>query len=169
MVVGVAIAAVAASDAVVADLIANARRSCRKIQALNGWSSRARRWKSSRAWPPELKIELNGEGDTTKDDLVNLILQARTERDGSLFLEGVLEIVDEGYGFLRRDAHWLPGKDDIYVSQSQVRRFSLRTGDLVSGQVRPARDGDRYHGLVRVVAVNSVDPEKARGVRISGA
>ncbi len=111
----------------------------------------------------ELKIELNGEGDTTKDDLVNLILQARTERDGSLFLEGVLEIVDEGYGFLRRDAHWLPGKDDIYVSQSQVRRFSLRTGDLVSGQVRPARDGDRYHGLVRVVAVNSVDPEKARG------
>ena len=111
----------------------------------------------------EFKIELNGEGDTTKDDLVNLILQARTERDGSLFLEGVLEIVDEGYGFLRRDPHWLPGKDDIYVSQSQVRRFSLRTGDLVSGQVRPAREGDRYHGLVRVVAVNSVDPEKARG------
>ena len=115
-----------------------------------------------RGMASELRIEFNGDGDTTKEDLVNLILQARSERDGSLFLEGVLEIVDEGYGFIRRDMHWLASSDDIYVSQSQTRRFGLRTGDLVSGQVRPAREGDRYNGLVRVVAVNGVDPERAR-------
>ncbi len=111
----------------------------------------------------ELGVEGNGELDTTKESLISLIVQARNERDGSMFLEGVLEIVDEGYGFLRRDPHWMPSAEDVYVSQSQVRRFSLRTGDLVSGQVRPARPGDRYHGLVRVVAVNGIDPERARG------
>ncbi len=110
----------------------------------------------------ELNIEINGEDDTTKEALVNLVMQAHSERDGSMFLEGILEIIDEGYGFVRRDEHWMPGGDDIYVSQSQIRRFNLRTGDLVSGQVRPARQGDRYHGLVRVVAVNGLDPEKAR-------
>ena len=110
----------------------------------------------------ELNVELDGDADTTKEDLVNLILQARSERDGSAFLEGILEIVDEGYGFMRRDPQWLAGSQDVYVSQSQIRRFSLRTGDLVSGQIRPAREGDRYDGLVRVVAVNGVDPEKAR-------
>ncbi|MBM4435689.1 MAG: transcription termination factor Rho [Actinobacteria bacterium] len=110
----------------------------------------------------ELAIQVNGDQNLTKDELVNMILQARTERDGSMFLEGVLETVDDGYGFLRRDPHWFPGNDDVYVSQSQIRRFNLRTGDLVSGQVRPAREGDRYHGLVRVVAVNGVDPERIR-------
>ena len=110
----------------------------------------------------ELGAEGNGEIDTTKESLISLIVQARNERDGSMFLEGVLEIVDEGYGFLRRDPHWMPSSEDVYVSQSQIRRFSLRTGDLVSGQVRPARPGDRYHGLVRVVAVNGLDPERAR-------
>lgn len=110
----------------------------------------------------ELGAEGNGEIDTTKESLISLIVQARNERDGSMFLEGVLEIVDEGYGFLRRDPHWITSSEDVYVSQSQIRRFSLRTGDLVSGQVRPARPGDRYHGLVRVVAVNGLDPERAR-------
>ena len=111
----------------------------------------------------ELNVEINGEDDTTKEALVNLVMQAHSERDGSLFLEGILEIVGEGYGFIRRDQHWMPGGDDVYVSPSQIRRFDLRTGDLVSGQVRPARQGDRYHGLVRVVAVNGLDPEKASG------
>jgi transcription termination factor Rho len=110
----------------------------------------------------DLEVTLNGDSDHTKEDLVNLVLQARSERDGSLFLEGLLETVDEGYGFLRREAHWTPSNDDVYVSQSQIRRFTLRTGDLVSGQVRPARDGDRYAGLVRVMAVNGIDPEKTR-------
>ena len=110
----------------------------------------------------DLEVTLNGDSDHTKEDLVNLVLQARSERDGSLFLEGLLETVDEVYGFLRREAHWTPSNDDVYVSQSQIRRFTLRTGDLVSGQVRPARDGDRYAGLVRVMAVNGIDPEKTR-------
>ena len=110
----------------------------------------------------ELDVTLNGDSDHTKEDLVNLVLQARSERDGSIFLEGLLETVDEGYGFLRREVHWMPSNDDVYVSQSQIRRFNLRTGDLVSGQVRPARDGDRYAGLVRVMAVNGLDPEKTR-------
>ena len=110
----------------------------------------------------DLEVTLNGDSDHTKEALVNLVLQARSERDGSLFLEGLLETVDEVYGFLRREAHWTPSNDDVYVSQSQIRRFTLRTGDLVSGQVRPARDGDRYAGLVRVMAVNGIDPEKTR-------
>ena len=114
------------------------------------------------AMATELGIQPNGEVDTTKDSLINLIVQARNEREGSLFLEGVLEIVDEGYGFIRRDPHWMASAEDVYVSQSQIRRFSLRTGDLVSGQVRPARPSDRYHGLVRVVAVNGLDPERVR-------
>ena len=118
----------------------------------------ARSMDELQALATELGVQPNGEVDTTKELLINLIVQARNEREGSLFLEGVLEIVDEGYGFLRRDAHWMPSPEDVYVSQSQIRRFSLRTGDLVSGQVRPARQNDRYHGLVRVVAVNGLDP-----------
>ncbi len=110
----------------------------------------------------ELEIDFDSNGDLTKDDLVNLVLQARSEKDGSLFLEGILEIEDEGFGFLRRDPHWFPSNEDVYVSQAQIRRFTLRTGDQVSGQVRPAGDGDRFHGLVRVMAVNGVDPEKAK-------
>jgi len=110
----------------------------------------------------ELSIQIDSNGDLTKDALVNMVFQARSEEDGSLFLEGMLEIEEEGYGFLRRDPHWFPSNEDIYVSQSQIRRFTLRTGDLVSGQVRPAGDGDRFHGLIRVMAVNGVDPEKAK-------
>ncbi len=115
-----------------------------------------------RALAAELSIDVNGQADLTKDALVNKVLQARSEKDGALFLEGTLEVVDEGYGFLRRDAHWTPGQEDVYVSQTQIRRFLLRTGDYVSGAVRPARDGDRYHGLVHVVSVNGLDPAKAR-------
>ena len=122
----------------------------------------ARTMDELQALAAELGVQPNGEVDTTKELLINLIVQARNEGEGSLFLEGVLEIVDEGYGFVRRDADWMPSPEDVYVSQSQIRRFGLRTGDLVSGQVRPARQNDRYHGLVRVVAVNGLDPERAR-------
>ncbi len=110
----------------------------------------------------ELEIDVNGSADLTKDALVNMVLQARSEKDGSMFLEGNLEVMDEGFGFLRRDSSWEGGPDDVYVSQAQVRRFALRNGDLVSGHVRPARDGDRYHGLVRVMAVNGLSPDKAQ-------
>ncbi len=109
----------------------------------------------------ELEIDVNGAADLTKDALVNMVLQARSEKDGSLFLEGNLELMDEGYGFLRRELGWLAGPDDVYVSQAQVRRFALRNGDHVSGHVRPAREHDRYHGLVRVMAVNGLTPDKA--------
>ncbi len=109
----------------------------------------------------ELEIDVNGAADLTKDALVNMVLQARSEKDGSMFLEGNLELMDEGYGFLRRELGWLAGPDDVYVSQAQVRRFALRNGDHVSGHVRPAREHDRYHGLVRVMAVNGLTPDKA--------
>ena len=109
----------------------------------------------------ELEIDVNGAADLTKDALVNMVLQARSEKDGSMFLEGNLELMDEGYGFLRRELGWLAGPDDVYVSQAQVRRFALRNGDHVSGHVRPAREHDRYHGLVRVMAVNGLPPDKA--------
>ncbi|MCY3957318.1 MAG: transcription termination factor Rho [Chloroflexi bacterium] len=115
-----------------------------------------------RALATELEVDVNGSADLTKDALVNMVLQARSEKDGSMFLEGNLELMDEGYGFLRRELGWLAGPDDVYVSQAQVRRFALRNGDHVSGHVRPARDHDRYHGLVRVMAVNGLAPDKAR-------
>ena len=115
-----------------------------------------------RALATELEIDVNGAADLTKDALVNMVLQARSEKDGSMFLEGNLELMDEGYGFLRRELGWLAGPDDVYVSQAQVRRFALRNGDHVSGHVRPAREHDRYHGLVRVMAVNGLTPDKAR-------
>ena len=114
-----------------------------------------------RALATELEIDVNGSADLTKDALVNMVLQARSEKDGSIFLEGNLELMDEGYGFLRRELGWLAGPDDVYISQAQVRRFALRNGDHVSGHVRPARDNDRYHGLVRVMAVNGLSPDKA--------
>ena len=114
-----------------------------------------------RALATELEIDVNGSADLTKDALVNMVLQARSEKDGSLFLEGNLELMDEGYGFLRRELGWLAGPDDVYVLQAQVRRFALRNGDHVSGHVRPAREHDRYHGLVRVMAVNGLTPDKA--------
>ncbi|MDP2728251.1 MAG: transcription termination factor Rho, partial [Dehalococcoidia bacterium] len=83
------------------------------------------------------------------------------EQQGNLFRTGFLEIVDDGYGFLRQD-NFLPGINDVYVSQSQIRRFALRTGDLVTGQVRPPKNGEKYYGLLRVEAVNNMDPEVAK-------
>ena len=97
-----------------------------------------------------------------RQDLLMRVLQAYAERDGHILATGILSIVsDQGYGFLRQNGNY-PGSGDVYVSQSQIRRFSLRTGDQVTGQVRPPKDGERYFGLVRVEAVNGVEPEAAR-------
>ncbi len=96
-----------------------------------------------------------------KQDLVVRLLRDKAEKQGHELRGGVLEIIDEGIGFLRSD-HYLPGPDDIYVSQTQIRRFNLRTGDMVIGQVRPPKDSEKYYGLLRVEAVNGLDPETAK-------
>jgi len=106
-------------------------------------------------------FELQGFTRMKRPDLISKLIQARTEMEGNVFGDGVLEIVDEGYGFLRGQ-RLLPGHDDIYVSQSQIRRFGLRTGDRVSGQVRPPKDNEKFFSMLRVEAVNGVDPEVAR-------
>jgi transcription termination factor Rho len=96
-----------------------------------------------------------------KADLISRILQAQTEAQGFKYGEGVLDIIEDGFGFLRGE-RYLPGSDDIYVSQSQIRRFGLRTGDKVSGQIRPPKENEKFHSLLRVEAVNGLDPETAR-------
>ena len=106
-------------------------------------------------------FELQGYSRMKRPDLISKLLQARTEMEGNIFGDGVLEIIEDGFGFLR-GPRFLPGSDDIYVSQSQIRRFGLRTGDRVSGQVRPPKDNEKFYSLLRVEAVNGVDPETAR-------
>jgi transcription termination factor Rho len=102
-------------------------------------------------------------GKMTKQDLIFAILQAQAEKHGLIFSEGVLEVLSEGYGFLRSpDYSYLPGPDDIYISPSQIRKFDLRTGDIVSGQIRMPNEGERYLALVKVDAVNFEPPEEAR-------
>jgi transcription termination factor Rho len=115
---------------------------------------------------PELRdlareLELAGVTSLKKHDLIFRLLQALTEQQGYIFRVGVLDLVDEGFGFLRKDG-FLPGADDVYVSLSQVRRFGLRTGDRVSGQIRPPKDTEKYYGLLRVEAINDMDPEVAK-------
>ena len=98
-----------------------------------------------------------------KQELIFALLQAQTEKNGMIYGEGVLEILPDGFGFLRApDYSYLPGPDDIYVSPSQIRRFNLRTGDTVSGQIRPPKDNERYFALLKVESVNFEDPEKSR-------
>jgi transcription termination factor Rho len=109
----------------------------------------------------ELGVE--GVGGLRKQDLIFRILEAQTLRNGLIFSEGVLEILPDGYGFLRSpDYNYLPGPDDIYVSPSQIKRFDLRKGDIVSGQVRPPKENERYFALLRVEAVNYENPEQAK-------
>jgi transcription termination factor Rho len=105
--------------------------------------------------------EVTGYTRLKKYDLVMRLLRANAEQQGYIFGGGILEIVQDGIGFLRSD-HLLPGPEDVYVSQSQIRRFGLRTGDLVIGQVRPPKDTEKYHGLLKVEAVNGLDPEEAK-------
>ncbi|HEU5432001.1 MAG TPA: transcription termination factor Rho, partial [Thermomicrobiales bacterium] len=106
-------------------------------------------------------FELQGYSRMNRQDLMIKLLQAQTEKDGHIFGDGILEIIEDGFGFLR-GPRFLPGPDDIYVSQSQIRRFGLRTGDRVSGQVRPPKDNEKFFSLLRVECVNGVDPETAR-------
>ncbi len=109
--------------------------------------------------------ELNVEGASgmRKQELIFAILQAQTEKNGLIYGEGVLEILPDGFGFLRApDYNYLPGPDDIYVSPSQIRRFNLRTGDVTAGQIRPPKDNERYFALLKVEAINYEDPELAR-------
>ncbi|MGZ6392078.1 MAG: transcription termination factor Rho, partial [Ktedonobacterales bacterium] len=104
--------------------------------------------------------DLSGYSALKKHDLIFRLLQAETERQGNIFSAGVLEVVEEGFGFLRHDGV-LPGPLDVYVSQTQIRRFGLRTGDMVSGQVRPPKENEKFYSLLRVEAVNAMDPEAA--------
>jgi transcription termination factor Rho len=109
------------------------------------------------------KYKLPDIGKLSKQDLIFAILQAQAEKHGLIFSEGVLEVLPEGYGFLRSpDYSYLPGPDDIYISPSQIRKFDLRTGDIVSGQIRMPNEGERYLALVKVDAVNFEPPEEAR-------
>ncbi len=106
------------------------------------------------------EMEVENPAGMRKQDLIFKILQAQTEREGLIFGEGVLEILPDGYGFLRApEYNYLPGPDDIYVSPSQIRRFDLRTGDTVSGQIRPPSEGERYFALIKVEAVNFEAPD----------
>ncbi len=109
------------------------------------------------------KLNVQGAGGMRKSELIFAILHAQTEKDGNIYGEGVLEILPDGFGFLRSpDYNYLPGPDDIYVSPSQIRRFNLKTGDTVSGQVRPPKEGERYFAMLKVEMVNFEDPEVAR-------
>jgi transcription termination factor Rho len=108
-------------------------------------------------------LGVDGAAGMKKHDLIFRILQNQTEKSGLIFAEGVLEILPDGYGFLRApESNYLPGPDDIYVSPSQIRRFDLRTGDTVAGQVRPPKEGERYFALIKVEAINFEAPELAR-------
>ena len=109
------------------------------------------------------QLDVPGSSGMRKQELIFEILRSRAEKSGLLFSEGVLETLPDGFGFLRApDYNYLPGPDDIYVSPSQIRKFDLHTGDTVSGQIRPPKEGERYFALIKVEAVNFEPPEKAR-------
>ncbi len=107
------------------------------------------------------KLDISGYSGLKKQDLIMKLIQAQTEEAGNMLSEGILDVVSDGFGFLR-GYRMLPGQNDIYVSQSQIRRFGLRTGDLIMGQVRPPKESERYHSLLRVELINGIDPETAR-------
>jgi transcription termination factor Rho len=106
-------------------------------------------------------LDIQGATRLKKEDLILRIMQADAERRGLELRGGILEVMNEGMGFLRAE-HYLPGPNDIYVSQSQIRRFGLRTGDMVIGQIRPPKDSEKYFGLLRVESINGLDPEESK-------
>lgn len=109
------------------------------------------------------ELNINGVSGLRKQDLIFKILQAQAEKEGLMFGEGILEILSEGFGFLRSpNYNYLPCPDDIYVSPSQIRKFDLRTGDTVSGEIRPPKEGEKYFALLKVQAVNFENPEEAK-------
>jgi transcription termination factor Rho len=108
-------------------------------------------------------LEIEGTSSMRKQELIFKILEAQTQQNGLIFAEGVLQVLPEGYGFLRSpDYNYLPGPDDIYVSPSQIKKFDLRTGDTISGQIRSPKDSERYFALLRVEAVNHEHPDVAK-------
>src|SRR2546425_12533931 len=108
-------------------------------------------------------FNIEGAANMRKQELIFAILQAQTEKNVFIYGEGVLETLPDGFGFLRApDSNYLPGPDDIYISPSQIRRFNLRTGDIVSGQIRPPKESERYFALLKVEKINFEDPEVAR-------
>jgi len=110
------------------------------------------------------ELSINGLSGLKKQNLIFKILQAQAEKEGLMFGEGVLEVLSEGFGFLRSpNYNYLPSPDDIYVSPSQIRKFSLKTGDVVSGQIRSPKDNEKYFALLKVEAVNFGDPEAVKG------
>jgi transcription termination factor Rho len=109
------------------------------------------------------ELNVNGVSGLKKQDLIFKILQAQAEKEGLMFGEGILEILPEGFGFLRSpNYNYLPCPDDIYISPSQIRKFDLRTGDTVSGQIRPPKEGEKYFALLKVEAVNFENPEEVK-------
>lgn len=109
------------------------------------------------------EFHIEGASGMRKQDVIFSLLQAHSEQDGLIYGEGVLEILPDGFGFLRApDANYLPGPDDIYISPSQIRRFNLRTGDTIAGQIRPPKASERYFALLKVEKINHEDPEVAR-------
>src|SRR5262249_41058408 len=109
------------------------------------------------------ELDIAGATGMRKQELIFKILQAQTEKSGLIFSEGVLETLPMGFAFLRApDSNYRPGPDDIYVSPSQIRKFDLRTGDTISGQIRPPKEGERYFALIKVEAINFEPPEMAR-------
>ena len=106
-------------------------------------------------------LKIQGHSGLRKQDLIFRILEAKTEKDGLMFGQGVLEILPDGFGFLRAPTYnYLPGPDDIYVSPSQIRKFDMRTGDTICGQIRPPKESERYFALLKVEAINFENPGK---------
>ncbi len=114
------------------------------------------------------ELEIPGVSGLRKSELIYKIMEAASaQQEGMIFAEGVLEILNEGYGFLRSPSYnYLPGPDDIYVSPSQIKRFDLRTGDTISGQVRPPKDNERYFALLKIEAINFEDPSLAKNITV---
>ncbi len=112
-----------------------------------------------------LELELPEASSKKKQDIIFGILEAKTDKESQIHSRGVLEILPDGYGFLRSvDYNYLPGPDDVYISPSQIKRFSLKTGDTISGQIRPPKDNERFFALLKVEKVNDEDPEKSKGI-----
>ena len=108
-------------------------------------------------------LEVTEYNGLRKQDLILKILESQAKKEGNVYSRGVLEIMPDGYGFLRSpDFNYLPGPDDIYVSPSQIKRFGLRTGHLVSGQIRPPKDSERFFALLRVDAVSGISPDEVK-------
>jgi transcription termination factor Rho len=154
----------AAADADAAEWSERGRQRRRRVGRREGLDIRALKEMSVAQLTEAAKgLAIEGASSMRKQELIFKILQAQTEKNGLIFAEGVLECLPDGFGFLRApEYNYLPGPDDIYVSPSQIRRFDLRTGDTVSGQVRQPKDGERYFALIKVEAVNFEHPEVAR-------